>query len=89
MDDNLTVPVIYFYRKDGCELCDRMAAGLEALRGQVPPGVKFEIVERDIEDQDHWYRRFREYVPVLVVNGEEVCHYFLDEDDLIKALKCS
>jgi thiol-disulfide isomerase/thioredoxin len=85
----LVMPVVYFYRKDGCGLCDRMALELQAFRQRAAPGVHFDVEERDIEDSDHWYRRFREYVPVLVVDDEEVCHYFFDEQELIEALSCS
>ncbi|NKB77278.1 MAG: hypothetical protein GKR96_09590 [Gammaproteobacteria bacterium] len=44
------------------------------------------IRERDIEDDSNWYETFREYVPVLVVGGEEVCPYFLDRAELHTAI---
>lgn len=85
--------IIHFYRKHGCHLCDDMARGLaESMRewresGELDSGREYEIIGRDIEDDPRWYRRYREYVPVLVVDGREICHYFLDKDDLKEALK--
>ena len=81
--------IVYFYRKDGCHLCDDMARGLVEFRQELDPGIEFEIVERDIEDEKHWYQRYREYVPVLVLNHQEICHYFLDKDELRSALQCN
>ncbi len=79
-------PVIYFYRKAGCHLCDDMARGLVEFAREMDGRVAFEVVARDIEDDERWYRRYREYVPVLVVGREEVCYYFLDKDELRAAL---
>lgn len=85
--------IIHFYRKHDCHLCDDMARGLaESMRewgesGELDSGREYEIIGRDIEDDPRWYRRYREYVPVLVVDGREICHYFLDKDDLKEALK--
>ena len=45
-----------------------------------------EIEMCDIEDNSSWFEEFREYVPVLVVNNVEVCHYFFDKDELSKAI---
>jgi len=73
------------YIKDGCELCDTMVAQLTAL--QLSWQSAFNIILREIEDSEEWYARYREYVPVLVVNGEEVCHYFLDTDEFKQALR--
>lgn len=79
-------PVVYFYRKADCHLCEDMARELVAFRREVEADLRFEIVERDIEDAPRWYERYREYVPTLVVDRREICHYFLDKDELKAAL---
>jgi hypothetical protein len=38
-------------------------------------------------DRDPALERYDELVPVLLLNGEEICHYFLDEAKLRAALK--
>ena len=78
-------PVIYFYRKAECHLCENMARELGEFMGS-PDAKTAEIVERDIEDDPRWHARYREYVPVLVVDRREICHYFFDRDELKAAL---
>ena len=77
-------PTVYFYRKEGCHLCDDMARELAAFRRET--GLGFEVVERDIEADPRWYARYREYVPTLLLGGREVCHYFFDPDEFRAAL---
>ncbi len=80
--------IVYFYRKSGCHLCDDMARGLDEFRREMGGGLDFEVVARDIEADARWWRRYWEYVPTLVVRRREVCHYFLDKDELRAALSC-
>lgn len=77
-------PVLYFYHKADCHLCDAMARQLAEFKRAA--NIRFEIVARDIRDNPRWYRRYREYVPTLVLNRREICHYFLDTDELKAAL---
>ena len=76
--------IVYF--KDACELCDVMLNQLHELQQQWAIKTPFIIETRDIEDREDWYQRFREYVPVIVVNNDEVCHYFLDQEEFEAAL---
>ena len=80
-----SIEIISYYR-DACDLCDKMHHELASFIAG--PGAKFDLIVtmRDIEDDPGWYRRFHEYVPVLVVNEQEVCHYFLDSNELLEAL---
>jgi glutathione peroxidase-family protein len=48
--------------------------------------ISVNVIVRDIDDQETWYQRYREYVPVLVVNDAEVCHYFFDEEEIERAI---
>ncbi len=77
---------IIFYSHQDCHLCGDMEVKLiefiKNLAGQIAVNVQM----RDIEEQAHWYTHYHEYVPVLVVNDEEICHYFLDSDELMNAL---
>ncbi len=74
-------PIVYFYHKQSCHLCDDMLHGLLAFQREWD-AVAFEIIKRDIADNEHWYRHYWEYVPTLVIDEQEVCHYFLDVDEL-------
>lgn len=76
------------YTKDGCHLCDQMLAQLDAIRHDDAGNPRFRVIVLDIEDRQEWYELYREYVPVVVVNDEEVCHYFLDQKEFEQALSC-
>jgi thiol-disulfide isomerase/thioredoxin len=58
-----------------CHLCDDMLAALENLRGE----HSFEVEVVDIDADPVLEEKYNEWVPVLSVAGEELCHYFLDE----------
>jgi len=62
------------YSRYGCHLCDQMLEHLELL--QSGHDFKFEVI--DINGKPDLEARFGSKVPVLELNGEEVCHYFLD-----------
>ncbi len=67
------------YGRTYCHLCEDMARALERL--QVELGFRFEV--RDVDADAALERRYGERVPVLVdAQGQEVCHYFLDESAL-------
>ncbi len=81
-------PTIYFYRKTGCHLCDDMARGLIEFEHEMKSDseIKFKVIARDIESNEQWYQRYREYVPTLVIDEREICYYFLDKAELKAAL---
>ena len=80
-------PVVQVFVRDGCHLCDDLLASLEAFRlGQAERPFVVQIC--DIEERADWLEHYTAHVPVVVVNDEEVCHYFFDQDELERALKC-
>ena len=84
---------VLVYVKQDCGLCEDMLAGLSQFVAQYalsPDSVQrpIELELRDIEDREDWYRQYREYVPTIVVNNQEVCHYFLDTSELVEAIEC-
>ncbi len=62
------------YSREYCSLCETMVRALERVRADTP--FILEVV--DIEDNPELEERFGKRVPVLLINGEEVCHYHLD-----------
>ncbi|HEU4975936.1 MAG TPA: glutaredoxin family protein [Baekduia sp.] len=63
------------YGRPGCHLCDDARAQLRALQAE----LGFALVEHDIEADDDLLRRYLERIPVVVVDGEELFDYFVDE----------
>jgi hypothetical protein len=43
---------------------------------------RFDVETRDIDSDPVLRERYNTLVPVLTINGDEVCHYFLDPDKL-------
>ncbi len=69
---------VTLYGRAGCHLCDDARAALLRLREQLP----FRLVERDIEEEEALLRAYFDRIPVIAVDGREVCEYWLDEDRL-------
>jgi glutaredoxin len=70
--------VVILYGKQDCSLCDEARVVLERIRAELP----FELVERDITEDDALQRAYFERIPVIAVDGEEVFDYFVDEPRL-------
>ncbi len=57
-----------------CHLCHDMEAALAPLAAEF--GAEVKVV--DVDADDRLEARWGELVPVLLHDGEELCHYFLD-----------
>jgi glutaredoxin len=69
------VSLVVVYSKPDCHLCEEAMAALRALRVE----RRFELEEVDIRGDEALHRRYFERIPVITVDGEEICDYFLDE----------
>jgi hypothetical protein len=67
-----------------CSLCETMRAGLAALATRValPP---LELI--DVDADSELQRRYGLKVPVLLWGAIPVCHYRLDEPELLRLLR--
>ncbi|HCZ16873.1 MAG TPA: glutaredoxin family protein [Accumulibacter sp.] len=57
-----------------CHLCHDMERALARLSAEL--GIEVEVV--DVDADAALESRYDELVPVLLHNGRELCHYFLD-----------
>jgi hypothetical protein len=68
------LPDLYLYHRIGCHLCDDARATLDLLltdrtsRGLPAPA----IVERDIDTDEDWHRRYAFTIPVVALGDREV-----------------
>jgi len=69
------VRTLTVYSKPDCHLCEDAIAVLEGLRSQ----LDFELVELDITADETLHRAYFERIPVLELDGEELCEFFVDE----------
>lgn len=73
---------VTLYGRPGCHLCDEATAELQPLL--VEYGATLTTV--NIEDDDALHRAHLERIPVILVGGVEICHFFVDEPALRAAL---
>ena len=66
----------------GCHLCESARRVIEGVRTEVP----FELEEVDITGDEELEGRYRERIPVVLVDGEEAFTYFLHPDGLRRRL---
>jgi len=74
---------LQFYYREECHLCDAMRKALVVFNRKKKPINWSEI---DIDRDKNLIAQYDSKVPVLCNSGQEVCHYFFDEQALLKAL---
>ena len=75
--------LVTVYSKPDCHLCEQAMDALRALQ----PQLDFELEERDIRQQESLHRAYFERIPVITLDGEELCEYFVDEPLLRERLE--
>jgi glutaredoxin len=67
--------VVTVYSKPDCHLC---VEAIETLR-RLQQEFAFELDEQDIEADEDLHRAYFERIPVIALDGEELCEYFVQE----------
>lgn len=70
------------YARDGCHLCEDMAAALDDFQGGL--GFVYRLV--DVDSDPQLAARYGLKVPVLTLGDREICHYVLDPRALAEHL---
>jgi len=71
------------YTRVGCHLCDVMKEQIEALA----PRYSFTLELIDIDRDPELKKKYDWEVPVLLVDGEKIAKYRLDEAMLLRRLQ--
>jgi glutaredoxin len=69
---------VVLYHARGCHLCDRARAQLDAV------GVPYDAI--DISGYPELESRYREWIPVVEIDGERAFVYYVDEGALRRKL---
>lgn len=64
----------------GCHLCENAHEVIARVRAEIP----FELEEVDITGDEELERRYRERIPVVLIDGEEAFTYFVHPDALAR-----
>ena len=75
-------PGFLLYSRPGCGLCEEMLAELQAM----PALQDLRIDVLDVDAEPAARVRYGHKIPVLLMDGEVVCHGRLDADEVHKAL---
>ena len=65
--------VVTLVHAEGCHLCESARRVIQGVRGE----VSFELEEIDISGDEELEARYRERIPVVLVDGEEAFTYFV------------
>lgn len=76
-------PLVTVYWHPDCHLCELALRRLGELQGE----LCFDLRRYDISGDDELQRTYFERVPVMLLDGEELCEYFVDEAVLRERLE--
>ena len=74
---------VQIYSARGCHLCESARLVLERVRTE----IDFDLEETDISGDAELEARYRERIPVVLVDGEEAFTYFVHPDALRRKLQ--
>jgi hypothetical protein len=69
-------PSVVVYHADGCDLCERALAQVRALHDE----LAFDLAEIAIDGDPVLEATYREWIPVVEVDGERACTYYVQEE---------
>jgi glutaredoxin len=70
-----STPNVVLYKSAGCHLCDRAQGQLARLRDE----LDFAYEEIDIGGDELLEQKYREWLPVVEIDGERAFVYYVDE----------
>ena len=73
---------LQLYTRSGCHLCTEMLEQARPIAARY--GLGIELV--DIDGDPGLRARHNTRIPVLLLDGREICHHFLDGDALERTL---
>jgi len=73
---------VVLYHAEGCHLCERALRIVEAVRAEMP----FELEAVDIGGDPELEARYREWLPVVEIDGERAFVYYVDSGALRRKL---
>jgi glutaredoxin len=78
-------PSVVLYKASGCHLCERAEAQLAVLRAEL--GFEFEQIE--IDGDAELEARYRELIPVVEIDGERACTYYVQPEPFRRRLEAA
>jgi hypothetical protein len=79
----MTLVKVTLYHAEGCHLCERARVVIKDVRAEVP----FELNEIDIGGDADFEAKYREWLPVVEIDGERSFVYYVDRGALLRKLQ--
>ena len=76
------MPDVVVYHAEGCHLCERALAQVRELRQE----LDFALTEIDISGDDALEAAYREWIPVVEIDGRRRFTYWIDPNALRRAV---
>jgi glutaredoxin len=77
------MPRVTLYRKEGCHLCESVEQTVRTVQRAKP----FELEVRDVEADPADLKKYKDLIPVVLVDGKEIARYRLAPFALMDALE--
>ena len=74
---------ITIYSKPGCHLCDRAKEVVERCRSK----ADFRVEVIDISQHPELFERYRNDIPIILLDGKEIARHCVRERQLLKLLQ--
>ena len=73
---------LLLYTKPDCHLCDEMKDVISVVKRE----VNFDFEEINIKQNELLYEKFKEKIPLLMMNGRLIAKYYIDKEKLLKII---
>jgi hypothetical protein len=80
-----STPRVVLYKAAGCHLCERAEQQLEVLRAE----LGFELEQIEIDGDAELEARYRELIPVVEIEGERACTYYVQPEPFRQRLEAA
>jgi glutaredoxin len=80
-----STPRVVLYKAAGCHLCERAEQQLEELRAE----LGFELEQIEIDGDAELEARYRELIPVVEIEGERACIYYVQPEPFRQRLEAA
>jgi hypothetical protein len=82
-ENRMGIKTVTLYTKLGCHLCE----GVETTLSQAAQTRRFQFVRRDIAEDPADFERFKDDIPVVLVEGVEIARHRMTLGQLLAALE--
>ncbi|NOY57677.1 MAG: glutaredoxin family protein [Calditrichaeota bacterium] len=77
------MPKLTFFTTDGCHLCEKALENIRLAQSLLP----FQIEMIDIQDEYNTFQKYKDDIPVILVNGKEIGRHHIPVEWITKKIR--